>query len=44
MSRDRILAFGHFRLDVSGRSLTRDGEFVALPPKAVETLIVLAER
>ena len=43
MSRDRILVFGSFRLDVSGRSLTRDGEFVALPPKAVETLIVLAE-
>jgi len=43
MSRDRLLVFGNYRLDVSGRSLTRDGEFVALPPKAVETLILLAE-
>jgi TolB-like protein/DNA-binding winged helix-turn-helix (wHTH) protein/Tfp pilus assembly protein PilF len=43
MSRDRVLVFGSYRLDVAGRSLTRDGEFVALPPKAVETLILLAE-
>src|SRR5207244_1444121 len=43
MSRDRVLVFGSFRLDVAGRSLTRDGEFVSLPPKAVETLILLAE-
>ncbi|MEA2238880.1 MAG: hypothetical protein QOC81_3604 [Thermoanaerobaculia bacterium] len=40
---DRVLAFGSFRLDVVGRSLTRDGQFVALPPKAVEALILLAQ-
>jgi TolB-like protein/DNA-binding winged helix-turn-helix (wHTH) protein/Tfp pilus assembly protein PilF len=40
---DRALTFGSFRLDVAGRSLTRDGQFVALAPKAVETLILLAQ-
>lgn len=34
---------GEFRVDVGGRSLSRGGEPVALPPKAVETLILLAE-
>jgi TolB-like protein/DNA-binding winged helix-turn-helix (wHTH) protein/Tfp pilus assembly protein PilF len=43
MPRDRVLALDEFRLDVMGRSLTRRGELVALPPKVVETLILLAE-
>jgi TolB-like protein/DNA-binding winged helix-turn-helix (wHTH) protein/Tfp pilus assembly protein PilF len=43
MPGDRVLEFGSFRLDVSGRSLTRGGELVPLPPKAIETLTVLAE-
>lgn len=44
MSRDRVLELGEFRLDVAGRSVSRLGEPVALPPKAVDTLILLAER
>ncbi|HEY6249436.1 MAG TPA: tetratricopeptide repeat protein [Candidatus Angelobacter sp.] len=43
MPGDRVLEFGGFRLDVSGRSLTRQGEVVPLPPKAMETLVLLAE-
>src|ERR1700737_5138475 len=43
MPEDRVLEFHNFRLDVSARSLTRDGELVPLPPKIVETLILLAE-
>jgi TolB-like protein/Flp pilus assembly protein TadD len=33
--------FGPYRLDPLGRSLLRDGEVVALPPKAVEVLMAL---
>ncbi len=33
--------FGPYRLDPLGRSLLRDGEVVALPPKAVEVLLAL---
>ncbi len=33
--------FGPYRLDPLGRSLLRDGEVVALPPKAVEVLVAL---
>ena len=35
--------FGPFRLDVSDRLLSRDGEAITLPPKAFETLVVLVE-
>ena len=35
--------FGPFRIDGAARVLTRAGEIVALTPKAVETLVVLAE-
>jgi DNA-binding winged helix-turn-helix (wHTH) protein len=38
-----VLELGEFRVDVTGRSVSRRGELVALPPKAVETLILLAE-
>jgi DNA-binding winged helix-turn-helix (wHTH) protein len=34
-------AFGPFVVDVAARELRRDGTPVALPPKAVETLLVL---
>jgi len=43
MPGDRVLEFGSFRLDLSGRTLSRDGEMVSLPPKAIETLVLLAE-
>jgi TolB-like protein/Flp pilus assembly protein TadD len=33
--------FGPYRLDPLGRSLLRDGEVVALPPKAIEVLMAL---
>jgi len=35
--------FGPFRLDPKGRLLSREGRVVALPPKAVDTLLFLAE-
>jgi DNA-binding winged helix-turn-helix (wHTH) protein/Tol biopolymer transport system component len=35
--------FGIFRLEASTRSLYRDGEFVPLTPKVLETLLVLVE-
>jgi DNA-binding winged helix-turn-helix (wHTH) protein len=35
--------FGAFRLDAVMRLLLRDGQPVSLPPKALETLIVLVE-
>src|SRR5712692_3521972 len=44
MSGDRVLPLGGYLLDVNARSLTRDGQPVALPPKAVDTLILLVER
>lgn len=37
-------AFGVFVLDAEARVLFRDGQVVALSPKAVEVLLVLAER
>ena len=39
-----ILAIGPFRLDPADRLLWRDGRPVPLPPKAVETLLVLVDR
>lgn len=35
--------FGVYRLEVSTRSLYRAGEFVPLPPKVLETLLVLVQ-
>ena len=42
-SRDAIYVFGPFRLDAAARVLFRDGRIVAVPPKALDTLIVLIE-
>jgi DNA-binding winged helix-turn-helix (wHTH) protein/tetratricopeptide (TPR) repeat protein len=36
--------FGPFRLDVSKRVLWREGELVALPPKALDVLVALVEQ
>lgn len=36
--------FGPYRLDALGRSLERQGEVIALPPKAVEVLAELVKR
>jgi len=38
-----LLEFGPYRLDAGEKTLWRDGKRVPLTPKAVETLIVLAE-
>jgi eukaryotic-like serine/threonine-protein kinase len=43
MAADRVYEFGQFRLDASGGLLFREGERVALTPKAVEILIALVE-
>jgi DNA-binding winged helix-turn-helix (wHTH) protein/TolB-like protein len=40
----RLFAIGPFRLDPADRLLSRDGQPVALTPKALETLVVLVER
>ena len=40
----RIYEFGHFRLDAAEHVLRRDGEAVAVPPKAFALLLVLVER
>src|SRR5574341_1009022 len=40
----RFFEFGPFRLDVADRLLLKDGEFMPLKRKAVETLIILVER
>ncbi len=37
----QIFEFGHFSLDVERTRLTRDGELVSLPPKAVSLLTIL---
>ena len=42
--RHRRYSFGPFRLDAHSRCLTRDDKLLAVPPKAVETLIALVER
>ena len=39
----RFYRFGSFRLDPGTRVLLRDGEVVRLPPKAIDTLLVLLE-
>src|SRR5260370_33450213 len=39
-----LYAFGSYRLDSVERVLRRDGQPVTLPPKDLETLLVLVER
>jgi TolB-like protein/DNA-binding winged helix-turn-helix (wHTH) protein len=39
----RLYEFGDFRLDPNKHRLLRDGQLVPLSPKAIETLIVLAQ-
>ena len=39
-----IYEFGPFRLDAEERVLWRDGQAVSIPPKDLETLLVLVER
>ena len=39
-----FLDFGEFRIDVANRLLLREGEAVALTPKAFDTLWVLVEQ
>src|SRR5689334_660686 len=39
----RIHQFGSFRLDASRRVLFRDGQRVALTPRAIDVLVVLVE-
>ncbi len=41
---NHLFEFGSFRLDPHKPRLTRNGEPILLPPKAMETLIVLLER
>lgn len=43
MSLNRLYEFGPFRLDAGGRLLFREGQRLALSPKAVELLVVLVE-
>jgi predicted ATPase/DNA-binding winged helix-turn-helix (wHTH) protein len=43
MSPRRSYQFGSFRLDAAGRVLYRDGQRVALTPKAIDVLIVLVQ-
>lgn len=40
----QLYEFGEFRLDASDRLLYRGGEVVPVPPKALETLVMLVER
>ena len=43
MAPGRQYVFGAYRLDEQGPMLFRDGEHVALPPKAVELLVALVQ-
>ena len=38
-----LIAFGEYRLDAATRLLTKGGEAIALPPKAFDLLVILAE-
>src|SRR5262245_43393225 len=40
----RVYEFGPFRLDLAEKALSKDGEFVALTPKAFDTLLILIEK
>ena len=44
MTQKHLLRFGSYTLDVEERVLFRDGQPVALPPKDIETLLLLVER
>ena len=39
-----IYEFGPFRLDLAEKALSKDGKFVALTPKAFDTLLILIEK
>src|SRR5215510_6838437 len=39
-----VYEFGPFRLDLAEKALSKDGKFVALTPKAFDTLLILIER
>jgi DNA-binding response OmpR family regulator len=43
VSTDLFYEFGPFRLDPVGRVLLREGRIVSLPPKVLDTLLVLVE-
>ena len=43
VAQQRILEFGQFRLDASGRILFRGGRPVPLPPKAADVLVLLVQ-
>jgi len=40
---NRLAQFGSFHLDLDQRVLSKDGNYVPLPPKDIETLLVLVE-
>ncbi len=37
----QLYRFGPYRLDVRDRLLYKDGELIALPPKVLDTLLIL---
>jgi len=39
-----VYEFGQFRLDLAEKALSKDGKFVALTPKAFDTLLILIEK
>jgi TolB-like protein/DNA-binding winged helix-turn-helix (wHTH) protein/Flp pilus assembly protein TadD len=41
---DSVYEFGPFRLDLAEKALSKDGKFVALTPKAFDTLLILIEK
>jgi TolB-like protein/DNA-binding winged helix-turn-helix (wHTH) protein/Flp pilus assembly protein TadD len=41
---DSVYEFGPFRLDLAEKKLSKDGEVVALTPKAFDTLLILIEK
>jgi TolB-like protein/Flp pilus assembly protein TadD len=43
MSSKRLYEFGAFRLDAEGQLLFREGQRMALPPKAIQLLVLLVE-
>ena len=43
VAENQIYEFGQFRLDASGRVLLRDDRIVPLPPKVLDTLVILIE-
>jgi len=40
---NKVFEFGPFRLDANSKLLSREGELIALPPKVLETLLILVE-